>query len=344
MAHEIETYSDGTGSMYSARVTPWHHLGVVTPEAVTPREALRLARADYEVFKTATRYAVPTLEGVSEDGTLIEGTEWVDDPGNYSTYRIHPETGRPVRLGKGLGEDFTVVQNTETVGFMEALLDVSDARIETCGVLYDGSQMFATMKMPEGIMVGGIDPVDMYMVVSNGHDGRRALTVDITPIRVVCKNTLTYGHARAVTSVKIRHTRNAVHNLEQARRTLEITFQAEDAFQAQANALVEQAYTTGEFEALIKQVWPVKENTTNTRTLNGVEARTTHLMRLWNSDDTQENIRGTKWAALNAVAEYADWFTPVRAESENEARALRITGGSVLVAQPKRKALALLSN
>ena len=85
MSHEIEILSDGTGSFYSARETPWHRLGVVMPEAVGPGEALRLARADYEVFKSPVRYAAGTeLVGMTEDGKPIEQARWVDQEGNYN--------------------------------------------------------------------------------------------------------------------------------------------------------------------------------------------------------------------------------------------------------------------
>jgi len=344
MSHEIEILSDGAGSFYSARETPWHRLGVVMPEAVGPDEALRLARADYEVFKSPVRYAAGAeLVGMTEDGKPIEQTRWVDQEGNYTTWRTHPETGLPVALGKGLGDDYTVVQNTEAVEFMQALMDVSGAPIETAGVLYDGRQFFASMKMPEGVQVGGVDPVDTYMIVSKGHDGRRALTVDISHVRVVCKNTLDWAQGQALSSVKIRHTKNAVANLEDARRALDVTFANQDAFAHEANELLIQRFTTAEFETLIAQVWPVRENTTNKRTLAAVEARTEHLFRLWTDANTQEAGRQTKWAALNAIVEYADWYTPMKSE-DGQGRALRIVDKALVVAQPKRKALALLSS
>jgi hypothetical protein len=64
---------------------------------------------------------------------------------------------------------------------------------------------------------------------------------------------------------------------------------------------------------------------------------------LWSfmESDTNDNIRGTRWAGYQAVTEFADWMYPVRGDGKDVKRALRtVTGGND---DMKTKAFNLLS-
>jgi hypothetical protein len=65
VAHEVET-------MFSARLTPWHRLGVVTPDVLTAEDAIVAAGLDWKVEKNQVfkQKAVITEDGV--------GTEYAD--------------------------------------------------------------------------------------------------------------------------------------------------------------------------------------------------------------------------------------------------------------------------
>jgi hypothetical protein len=45
------------------------------------------------------------------------------------------------------------------------------------------------MKLPDTMLIGGIDAVEWYIVARNSHDGTSAFRLLISPVRVVCANT-----------------------------------------------------------------------------------------------------------------------------------------------------------
>jgi hypothetical protein len=74
------------------------------------------------------------------------------------------------------------------------------------------------------------------------------------------------------------------------------------------------------------------------------ERKSERLQWLFTEADTQANIRGTAWAAFNAIGEYYDWYQAVRgSERTADADATRfarsLDGG---VDAPKEKALRVI--
>ncbi len=98
--------------------------------------------------------------------------------------------------------------------------------------------------------------------------------------------------------------------------------------------------TNSEFNSYIEKVYKVKNTTKKQETRT--EKVQQEVRALWNAP-TQDNVRGTQWAAYNAVVEYVDWGMAMRLTkkiSEDQARAIRtMTGGADLI---KNRALKLL--
>lgn len=335
MAHQIEQFSDGSGSFFSARQHAWHRLGVVTAQCLTAEDAIRTARLDWEVTKE------PLLADVAPSFDLSGGYpgEQVAVPGFYATMRRHPETGQLDALGV-VGERYVPLQNLSTALFLDALVQETGAHFETAGSLMGGRRTFVSMKVPADVKVGGHDAVDLYLVASNSHDGSSAFTVMVTPIRVVCANTLALGTSMAQSRVSLRHTSDVTEAHEQARQVLGLTSTFAEDFAALAEQLHSTPMSTRAFDELIDRVWePTTEG--NGRPTKGTTERRDNLHLLWTSD-TQANIAGTAWAAYNAVVEYADWVSPVAGEAKDDlARSTKIAKGDT--AAPKLRALQLLT-
>jgi hypothetical protein len=60
-------------------------------------------------------------------------------------------------------------------------------------------------RRPEYIGLGG-DPSGTYIYVANSHDGSMAVTAAVTPIRIVCANTLGAALRRAEHGVDAQRT------------------------------------------------------------------------------------------------------------------------------------------
>ena len=63
---------------------------------------------------------------------------------------------------------------------------------ETAGSLREGHRTWLLAKLPQRYIISG-DEMTPYLVFMNSHDGTGAIKAAMTPIRVVCMNTLLYA-------------------------------------------------------------------------------------------------------------------------------------------------------
>ena len=128
-----------------------------------------------------------------------------------------------------------------------------------------------------------------------------------------------------VSSWAIRHTRNAKHAVQAARDTLGLTFAYVEAFEAEAEQLINTTVTDAQFFALIGSLFGSPDPDAPARTLNAARRREASLSHLWRDAATQSGIAGTAWAAYQSVVEYVDHYAPVRDKSNAaHARAVRL--------------------
>ncbi len=314
MAHQIETDGRQAAAVF-AREDAWHRLGTtVRGDAFTAQDAMTLGHLGGWNVRT-----VPlTATEITEDGV-----QSLDLPG-FATVRTNPFTGQPEALGS-VGSGYTPLQNEEHCEFLNRLADQSGAVFDTAGSLRGGRAVFVTMRLPDSLRIGGRDRVDVNIAALNSHDGTSAFRLLVTPVRVVCANTQAAALRNHVSRVSIRHTRHAKAAVQRARDALGLTFAYVEAFEAEAERLINTALTDAQFHHLTATVFGTTGPDASTRARNAEQARTETLGRLWHDADTQAGIRGTAWAGYQAVAEYVDHHAPVRATGDPaRARAARL--------------------
>lgn len=314
MSHEIETHGSRAAAIF-ARTDAWHRLGTtVAARAFTAEEAMRLGHLGGWDVRTVPLTATEVTE---------RGVTSVEVPDRFATVRTNPWTGQPEPLGV-VGSVYQPIQNEEHCDILNNLVDVSGATFDTAGSLRGGRQVFVTMKMPQGITVAGVDQVDVYLAALNSHDGSQAFRLLVTPVRVVCANTQAAALGNNVASVAIRHTATAQGRIAAARDALGLTFEYVAAFEAEAEALVNQAATDAQFVQITRGLFGWNEDPTRAQARRQREREDT-LLSLWADAGTQAGIRGTAWAGTQAVVEYVDHFAPVRAKTNKAAaRAERV--------------------
>lgn len=332
-----ETKADGTRALFTTGRKPaFDTLGNVTETARTAEEALAEAGLNWQVFKSEEPVSVmvPMLgESAMEQNSLEE----VVSREKFMTYRFNPTNQKPESLGV-VGSRYTPVQNEEAFSFLNYVADESGAVFTSAGSLDGGRKVFMSMKLPEGIQVGGVDNVDMYLLAWNTHDGSSSFSVHVTPIRLWCTNQIRMVIRTAHSSFTHRHTPRINGKIQVARDALKLTFKYVEEFEREAESLLSQKFSDKEFYKLVETLIPIDEESERTR--NVAEEARQNLVGLWKAP-TQENILNTKWAAYNAVAEYADWTKPVRGSNTDALRATKTITG--LADRFKNKALVLLS-
>lgn len=274
-------------TMYSTREKPWHGLGTVVREAPASEDALRLAGLDWNVVQE------PIYTPFREK---IEGFK--------ANVR---DTDRKV-LGV-VSDRYKVVQNVEAFSFTDELLG-HGVRYETAGSLSGGRRVWLLARLPREYIIAG-ERISPYLVFSNTHDGSGSVKVAVTPVRVVCNNTLNLALETAQRSFSMVHTGNISDKITEARDTL---FKAEsymDRLGAEFEQLHQQKVTDAEVQKYIELLIPMESNATRTQEKNVNRLREDLAMRYYDAPDLQK-VGKNAYRFINAVSDFATHAEPLR--------------------------------
>ena len=315
MSHALETARNEQGELLaafvSAREVPWHKLGVVTDDVLTAEEALKKSYlADWDL-----RHA--PFVGYVED-------EYVRREDKSFVVRTHPFSRKPDILGV-TSPRYGLVSNEESFAFLDAFGSIGGAKFETAGSILNGRRVFVTMRLPQELLVAGMDPVETYLLATTTHDGSAPFEGMVVPNRVVCRNTLDFAMEGASRKVRIRHTSNAAERMEEATNVLAATEGYVTAFAKAAERLASTKLEGGDVDDLLEELFRLPSDAGKTKTARVQERRTQVAKLLLRSDTLADDLRMTGWGFVNAVAEWVDWFSPVRAEDPEARRAQRVT-------------------
>lgn len=284
MAHRLNI-NNGKASMFYTGEVPWHQLGVKLDKPATAQEAIKAAQLDYRVEKKPIRAIVhPTRHSPIED--------------QYATVRMDTREVLGV-----VGRRYSPIQNRDAFAFFDSLVGSDEAIYHTAGVLGKGERIWILAKLPGYIKVKGEDIVEKYLLLMNSHDGSSLVRAKLTPIRVVCCNTLTAALNGVEEEVRIRHTPNSVAKLEQAHKLLGLTNglyeQLEVIFNRMALTQITEKQLLEYVQALVPSN-PKAQKDTRTENIRNT------ILELHESGQGAELSRGTVWGAYNAVTEYTD--------------------------------------
>jgi phage/plasmid-like protein (TIGR03299 family) len=246
--------------------------------------------------------------------------EWNDSSGAQYVIRNNPFNAGTDVLSV-VGSRYKVVQNEELFSFADNILD-GDSRCqwESAGSLKSGKVVFGSLTIPREMVLdpnGANDKTQLYLIVWTSHDGSVAVQASITPVRVVCQNTLNLAMRNAKQSFKIRHTQTAEGKIQIARETLGLTFGYFDEFEKQAQELFKQEITNAEFSKLIQTIYPKPEKDSK-GAIKKWENKVVLIDDLYFNSPTNANIKGTKWGAFNALTERLDYFRSTRGKSDSK--------------------------
>jgi phage/plasmid-like protein (TIGR03299 family) len=305
MASQIE--QDDT--QFSARTMPWHGMAKVSDKALNMKEALIYSGLDWKVEKRPLFF--PGSGGIYHDSLEAFGIVRVTDE---KLLGVH-------------GEGYNPIQNEESFEFCETLLQ-EGATYETAGSLFGGKRIFITANLRSIDILG--DSVNEYLVLANSHDGSMPMTGMITPIRVVCNNTLRMAISEAKRIVKIRHTKNAVDRIDLARQILGLAHKYTDKIRENAEKMFTIEFNGNKLDNFIDKVfgYDEKDETVSSRMKNQIDSQRDQFVECLQAPDL-ENFGGTAWGVFQALSDF-DSHRPVPRDSQNskDRNFLRIIDGN----------------
>lgn len=317
MAHEIET-------MAYVGATPWHKLGKALPAGISLEQLCTAAGLDWKVEKQLL--ALP-------NGAPTE---------HYAVVRS--SDGR-ILGDRTVKKNFKLLQNDKAFAWFKPFVDSGLATPQTAGALFDGARIWVLAKLNQNadvIVSAANDVVERYILLAHAHDGSLAIHGGYTATRVVCNNTLSVGLGEN-TAIRIRHTANAGEALKAAQDSI---MQAGPLFEKAAQvfrALAGKSFTNAQLTVYLRALFPATVRKAEIE----AEARETFASLLAgpvkrrpdaeiehdaavraaeransrahdriveilesggrNGDLNVNGVRGTAWAAYNAVTEYMTW-------------------------------------
>jgi phage/plasmid-like protein (TIGR03299 family) len=333
---EIQHYGESRYVDSNQRKDAFHLLGTQLDPRFTAEEAMAAAKLGGWNVRKVPLQTVPLVEGDEEYAPMPVAKR-------FATVRTNPFDGKPQVIGV-VGNIWTAIQNEDHAELLNTLVDQSGAHFETAGANADGTEAFMAMKLPDTMQVGGLDAVDTYITAFNSHDGTSSFRFAVTPVRVRCANMQSMALRAAQSKFNIRHTRNSKQAMQVARESLGLTFKYVAAFEEEAQKLIQETLTNDAFLEIVDTLW-VPDTAAPTAQQQTAQERRGTLLHLFEESDTNENIRGTKWAGLQAFSEWTDHFATIRGqrgEALVEARARRAISDSTST-WVKNRAFDLLS-
>jgi len=335
MAHNLEMNGDQVA--FALRGAPaWHNLAnriFSQDEDVSTQLMLDEAKLSNWNVRLS-----PVADHIPQD--------WNDTSDSQYVIRTNPFNAETDVLSV-VGSRYKVVQNEELFAFADNILD-SDSRCawESAGSLKNGKVVFGSLTVPREMVLdpqGANDTTKLYLIVFTSHDGSVAVQAAITPVRVVCQNTLNLAMRNAKQSFKIRHTQSAEGKIQIARETLGLTFGYFDEFEKQAKELFSQEITDKQFYDIVRAIYPKPADDASKLAKTKWDNKVILLDDLYFNSPTNANIKGTKWGAFNALTERLDYFRSVRG-SKSDSKWASASGFDPITTAEKNKILQIVKS
>lgn len=293
--------------MYVGRTAPWSGLGSCVSEAPTSSEAIRLAGLDWSVYQR---------DLMTDSGIVV--------PGFKANLRDSDNKVLGVVTNR-----YKIVQNEDAFAFTEALLG-EGVRYETAGSLFGGKRTWILARLPHQYIIAG-DKITPYMVFMNSHDGTSGIKVAMTPIRVICQNTLNLALSKAKRSWSANHVGDINGKLDDARNSLLYADQYMTELGKTIDELNRKKLSDKQVYEYIDMMFPLAENATDQQKKNILHIKEDVKQRYFEAPDLQ-HVGRNAYRFVNAVSDFATHAKPLRERANyRENLFAKTVDGNVLI-------------
>lgn len=279
MAANVET-------MFSVREKPWHGLGTIVEDAPSSEEALKLAGLDWKVVQ----------KSLFTNSGVVAG------------YKANVRESDHSVLGV-VTDRYKVVQNTEAFAFTDNLLG-EGVKYETAGSLQGGKKVWILARLPKEYIMSG-ERITPYLVFSNTHDGLGAVKVAITPVRVVCNNTLNLALSTANRCFSMVHTGDIKGKIDEAKQTLFLADEYMAALGNEFENMRSHKITDLQVEEYIEMLLPIDQKASPVTVKNTKKLREEMRTRYYEAPDLSQ-FGNNAYRFINAVSDFATHADPIR--------------------------------
>lgn len=208
-----------------------------------------------------------------------------------------------------VSDRYKVIQNEEAFAFTDGLLG-EGVRYETAGSLLEGRKVWLLTHMPREYIISG-ERISPYLLFTNTHDGSGAIKAALTPIRVVCNNTLNLALSSAKRSWSMIHTGDIREKMEEAKDTLFMAEKYMDSLGGELENLRMKKLTDKQVKDYIEVLLPLEYTSSPQRCRNMKRLREDLRLRYFDAPDLQD-VGKNAYRFINAVSHFATHAEPLR--------------------------------
>jgi len=165
-------------------------------------------------------------------------------------------------------------------------------------------------KLPNNYIIGG-ERVDPFLVFSNSHDGSCAIKVCMTPIRVVCQNTLNLALDGAKRAWSSKHTGNIQNRMHEARETLGLAHLYMEKLGSEFDKLSRIKLSDSKVMEFINELIPLANDATAVQRKNVEQLRDDIKIRYYEAPDLKI-LPKNSYRLINAISDFATHAKPLR--------------------------------
>ena len=289
------------------RLAPWDGVGMNVHGAFSSKEVMQRAGLDWSVSSRKLYLS---------DGSPVPGVK----------ANVRSTDNKVLGI---VGPDYKIVQNAEAFSFMDQVLG-EGVTYETAGALKGGRRVWVLAHIP-GEYRFVEDKADPYILFSTTHNGSGAIKVCLTPIRVVCMNTLNLAIKTATRSWSIVHKGLMDQKIANAKNTLIASKEYMGALCDEMVNLNEIKLTDTQVYDYVKKLIPMPLDPSEV-TRRNVSSKRTELMDRYELAPDLAHVDRSAYRFINAVSDFATHSTPLRARSNYRGtRLLSILDGNTLI-------------
>jgi phage/plasmid-like protein (TIGR03299 family) len=195
---------------------------------------------------------------------------------------------------------YGIVQPRTGLDIMQAC---GDLEVLKAGMIGQGQRMYVQARLRgAGFDIAGQEH-EAFLFLGMHNDASGCYFIGLTPTRIICWNQLRVAIDRMSARFAIRHTGNAQARAEMATEVIGRARAYFGTYSVQAAALVNQRFSVQSMGELAEELWPTPKAD---NLVAGVLQKRAQVVRLFAEGRLNTGIHGTKYGALNAVAEYLD--------------------------------------
>jgi hypothetical protein len=331
VSHELETINVNgqevaSFSFSGLRKNIWHRLGQqfgIADRLMSAQEAMEAAHMD----RTLRVVDFPDVEGVEHwsidrpSVLVLEGKMFMTEDGQFGSIpdKVVGLAGNQAVQGHA---GLTMLDRFQLA---EAAIHASQGAAvwSTAGLLRDGTQGFATMEAPPIVIdPNGIkDVIQQYLTLTWSFNGSRKTELGASNIRVVCANTQAMHDMEKRPVIGVKMTSGSYDRMQLASDQWARAQDEGAALALQAERMLAVGNGSNVLKGLCEEVLgiTVKDATLSKRARTIRENKLDELRVLYHASTNSAAVGDNGYAAFQTVVEYLDWFSPVKADADDQA-------------------------